>query len=601
MKGLGGGISLKASAVIKSQNQVKQVIRSTSEFRHKTEMKASKTLFADKLREEEKAAKKSAKIEQAIRSRKVDVGIASTGFTRLKAPQIAQMRSQFESLNSSLRRGSISMADYRKSTQQLMVTFRGANRSIRTLNERFLNLRHNMLGLGAVGAVGAGGASIVRTGQDFEGMGAKMLIATGSSEKAAEGMALARKESLRLGLDLMSTTDSFARLGIAARDKLSEKDFESLFTSFSELGTAAQLPKEQMDRGLRALEQMLNKGQLMAEEVKGQFSEAIPGGIRIFADALGVGEQEFFKMMESGSLLAADVLPKVAEQMASVARRGGALETAIKSNRAAMGRMTTMFQEFKVALFAAGLDELTRGIFQTATNLMFALKPIAVFFTSTLATAIKVASFPIRLIIALMADLTEMFKFELPEGFSESGSKAVGFAAGLLFLWKGASLVRKMFKFITGPIGKFAGMLGTATATTAIGSKVLIGLGSALGFVGRNIFTLSRFLGPVGLLITGLTVIMRVFDDEINSIIDGFLRFTGLKEGFNFGGGVDEMTKNAMMKSIQTTAAKRGQTTQQSLGVEITFKGDKADEFFEAKIKNNEQRMVNDILANSVR
>jgi hypothetical protein len=55
-------------------------------------------------------------------------------------------------------------------------------------------------------------------------------------------------------------------------------------------------------------------------------------------------EKDLFKLMEDGKLFSKDILPHVAKQMKGAARNGGALDKAMKSNRASWQRLNTSMQ-----------------------------------------------------------------------------------------------------------------------------------------------------------------------------------------------------------------------------------------------------------------
>ena len=75
------------------------------------------------------------------------------------------------------------------------------------------------------------------------------------------------------------------------------------------------LSQQQSERAFLALNQMMSKGTIQAEELRGQLGEALPGAFGIMAKAVGVTEKELAKMMKAGELLASDVLPKFAKQL----------------------------------------------------------------------------------------------------------------------------------------------------------------------------------------------------------------------------------------------------------------------------------------------
>jgi len=172
--------------------------------------------------------------------------------------EVQRLKAEIAALGHQFKTTGMSASEYTRRLAGLHNQTRLVARSSKTLNQRFLDLRHNMLGLGVAGTGVAGSVGLVRLGQGFEAAGVKMLAATGGAEEAAASMRLVRQESKRLGLDLLQATDAFARLGIASRGKITPKETEDLFVAFSEVGTALKVPREQMTRGLRSIEQMMN-------------------------------------------------------------------------------------------------------------------------------------------------------------------------------------------------------------------------------------------------------------------------------------------------------------------------------------------------------
>jgi hypothetical protein len=101
--------------------------------------------------------------------------------------------------------------------------------------------------------------------------------------------------------------------------------------------------------------------------------EQVPGSIQVFASALNVSEQELFAMMEKGTLLAKDVLPKVAKEFAKAARQGGALSEALKTVRVQQGRFFTQVQKAQDTIFKKGFG---RGFAKLLKDLSLRLKEL---------------------------------------------------------------------------------------------------------------------------------------------------------------------------------------------------------------------------------
>ena len=61
-----------------------------------------------------------------------------------------------------------------------------------------------------------------------------------------------------------------------------------IFVSLSEAGTALGLSNEDLNGSLYAISQMMSKGKVQAEELRGQLGERLPGAFNMAAEALGV-------------------------------------------------------------------------------------------------------------------------------------------------------------------------------------------------------------------------------------------------------------------------------------------------------------------------
>jgi len=104
---------------------------------------------------------------------------------------------------------------------------------------------------------------------------------------------------------------------------------------------------------LLALQQMVSKGTVSAEELRGQLGERLPGAFQIAARSMGVTTAELGKMLEQGQIMAADFLPRFAEQLRQ--ELGGAAEEAGSRFEAATNRMASAWDQFKATLANSGL------------------------------------------------------------------------------------------------------------------------------------------------------------------------------------------------------------------------------------------------------
>ena len=222
----------------------------------------------------------------------------------------------------------------------------------------FGGLRGVLAGLGVAALV----RDAAQAGLALDRMERGLLAATGSAQGAASGMAFVRAEAQRLGLDLASAGQQFAALSAAARGTALEGEgTRDIFSAIAEASTVMGLSTEQTSGALLAIQQIISKGTVSAEELRGQLGERLPGAFQIAARAMGVTTAELGKMLEQGQVVATDFLPRFAVELRKTF--GGALPEAVTSSQSAINRFQTAVFEAKAAFARSGfLDGLTEGL-----------------------------------------------------------------------------------------------------------------------------------------------------------------------------------------------------------------------------------------------
>lgn len=128
-----------------------------------------------------------------------------------------------------------------------------------------------------------------------------------------------REISQRYGLEIISTTEAFSKYSAAVKGTYLEGEkARKIFSSFSGASAKLGLNAEQTTGIFRALEQMISKGKIQAEELRGQLGDRMAGAFRLFADGLGVSTSELDKLLKDGKVIADDVLPNVAKRLDEV-------------------------------------------------------------------------------------------------------------------------------------------------------------------------------------------------------------------------------------------------------------------------------------------
>lgn len=282
-----------------------------------------------------------------------------------------------QDLNRQFKAGTLSSGQYRQSIQALERQFRTAQSSASSFSSILGEVRSGLIGAGAAYGVFASGSSILKQGQFFQGLDATMTMVSDSSEEAGKRMAFVRDQSYRLGLSLKEASQGYVQMAVSADGVLSKTQNDDLFKGFSEYATALQVDPVKFQRGITAIGQMMGKGQIMAEELKGQLAEGIPGALQVFVKASReafndntIDVEKLMDMMKNSELTAKKVLPFVGKYFAEAARKGGALDKALNSNRVAMQQMQQTWINFQDAIFQGGFGEQMTRVFRDLATIL---------------------------------------------------------------------------------------------------------------------------------------------------------------------------------------------------------------------------------------
>ncbi|WP_321367579.1 tape measure protein [uncultured Desulfuromusa sp.] len=230
------------------------------------------------------------------------------------------------------------------------------------------------------------GKDILEAGMKWEALDGIMDAATVSQQQSSIEMEFTRQQANRLGLDLETVAGGYAKLNAASRGtNITQKEVRETWLGIVEAGTVLRLSAADQAGAMRAVEQIMSKGNVQAEELRGQLGERIPGAFQIAARAMGVTTQELNKMLEQGQVLSDDFLPKFGRQLRK--EFGEQLPEATTKLRAELNRLSTEWFELQVDLAdGAGMEtaaELTRDLTGFVRTLHQGLKDLDSFLDDT--------------------------------------------------------------------------------------------------------------------------------------------------------------------------------------------------------------------------
>ena len=222
-------------------------------------------------KEEEALAKRNARLKERLQEKAN--AVLRTQFARDMQEKAPARHAQYQQkLKQQINMGSAegikevaaqmrtSTREMKRSLRSLAVVQNGLNDSTRNMVRSYVSLF----------ALFEGTTAIKRVGMDFQSMRASMLAASSSQENAAEKLKFVEENAYRLGVNLREATRAYMQLSIAGKDVLSENQIKDLFVSTLEVSTALGMSIDDTKGTFRSFVQMLSKGNVQAEELRGQ-------------------------------------------------------------------------------------------------------------------------------------------------------------------------------------------------------------------------------------------------------------------------------------------------------------------------------------------
>jgi tape measure domain-containing protein len=187
---------------------------------------------------------------------------------------------------------------------------------------------------------------------------------TGSSENASRSFAFIDGLADRFAVPLESVRQGFVRMYASMEPAgFGAAEIEGLFTGVSKAAATFGMSKDQVDRVTYALSQMASKGQIMAEELRGQLGDVLPGSFALFAEAAQMSIPEFTKAMEQGRF-SGEAMRAVLNNVAILlnTKFASGAEGAAKTLQGALNTMGTGLQRMYEA-FEPLVNEVAQKVF----------------------------------------------------------------------------------------------------------------------------------------------------------------------------------------------------------------------------------------------
>jgi tape measure domain-containing protein len=172
----------------------------------------------------------------------------------------------------------------------------------------------------SVAAVIAFGKQVFDTTAKFQQYQKVLDFTSGSQKQGAISMQFLKDTSDRLGISLIAAVEGFKTLsGAASQAGLTNNQTREVFENVAKSVAAFGLSSEDAKGVFLALGQIISKGTVQAEELRGQIGERIPGAFAIAARSIGVTERELNKMLQTGQVTAKDFIIPFTKELAKAA------------------------------------------------------------------------------------------------------------------------------------------------------------------------------------------------------------------------------------------------------------------------------------------
>jgi tape measure domain-containing protein len=126
-------------------------------------------------------------------------------------------------------------------------------------------------------------------------------IFDGDRNRAAEEAKYLREQADAIGFVYNTAAMSYSRFAVAAKSSgATLQEIRYIFENVSKAAIKAGLSNDDYQGTLKAVEQMMSKGVVQSEELRGQLGDRLPGAVAKFASSMNMTVAELGKAMEGG-------------------------------------------------------------------------------------------------------------------------------------------------------------------------------------------------------------------------------------------------------------------------------------------------------------
>lgn len=230
------------------------------------------------------------------------------------------------------------------------------------LRGEVLSLAAGFVGLNAVINIGKKSLDAYKINQAIM---ARLLISNGGdAKKAADDFNYLAVQADRIGFEFSKVAPTFTKFAIASSAAgNSTQQTRFIFEQIAASSVKARLSTDELGGVMKAFEQIMSKGTVQAEELRGQLGDRLPGAFQIAARAANMTVEEYTKAITLGEI-GSDQVIKIARELgktygAAAEGAGGLLEAQARFDNATNRFLNSTAEGGFVQAYQALLTKMT--------------------------------------------------------------------------------------------------------------------------------------------------------------------------------------------------------------------------------------------------
>ena len=241
--------------------------------------------------------------------------------------RLREMPNAFDNVTGKLNKNNKAAVDLNREIQRLDRVMKGADKSmgifyrnVGNYSSAFSSFGGNISSFAAqlfsvTAAIGLVTKSLDVSSR-FQSLNTAIEALSSTSADFAQNQSFLQRLARDYGQDIFVLTNSYkGLLATTQGTNLEGEKTRNIFESVVKASTVLRLSNEQLEGSLLAIQQMMSKGNIQAEELRGQLSERLPVAFRVMARAAGTTTEGLNEMLKNGEVIAEEMLPKFAEEL----------------------------------------------------------------------------------------------------------------------------------------------------------------------------------------------------------------------------------------------------------------------------------------------